>query len=212
MLLEAEKLKLSNFNITERASLFSDPEYGALYIKPDDGFTEVDQFTLKQLVKKNQLNPLKGYNKKYLEFYPDEILVEKSFRDLTKAEQFIRNFFQYFDTLSEFYCESIIDKLHKFIAISPSNKSLNCRLELVSSDSCKKFHIDNVHSRLIYTYAGPGTEIKHAVNSETSCIPSGSALIVKGYKYPEFQITTLHRSPPIAQEKIKRLLFIADYV
>ena len=212
MPLVASKIELNRFNVTEEVCLFSDSKYGALYIPPDEGFSEISQSTLKQLVKANNLNPLKDYEKKYLEFFPDDIFIERSFKELKDAEQFIRGFFEHFEDIHSFYCEGVISKLHRFVSISPSNKKVHCRIELVSGDSCKKFHVDNVESRLIYTCAGPGTQIKHPNEDEFETLPTGSALIVKGQKYPEFELTTLHRSPPIAKSNTKRLLFIADYL
>ena len=90
------------------------------------------------------------------------------------------------------------------------SSKLNCRFEILSGDSCKKFHVDAVAARMIYTCAGPGTQIRHPERESVFSLPSGSCLIVKGLKYPEFRKVTLHRSPPIENKNIKRFLFIVD--
>jgi len=70
--------------------------------------------------------------------------------------------------------------------------------------------VDNVHSRLICTYAGPGTQLRHPDDPAVVELPSGSALIVKGKRYPDFELTTLHRSPPIEGRNVKRFLLVVD--
>ena len=212
MSLLAEQQDLSMFNATEESTLFSSPSIGAMYIAPEEDFTEVSQETLIQLVEMNNQNPLKGYKAKYLQFNPDEIFIEKKSKYFHDAKQFIEGFFNHFNKTAAFHTEGVIRKLQQFISICPSDKEIHCRLELVSGDSCRKFHVDNVESRLIYTFAGPGSQIQHPDHEDFITLPSGSALIVKGFKYPNFKLTTLHRSPPIAKQKIKRLLFIADYL
>jgi len=212
MHLVAEKLQMADFNTTENAALFSNPKYGALYIAPENDFEENPQKTLSEILKLNQSNPVDGINIKRLEVTPDEIFLKKSFKDLDEAERFIINFFIHFKLCLPQHYEGIIKKLRNFVKLSNSDKEVHCRLEVLSGDSCRKFHVDNVKSRLIYTCAGPGSQIKHPSKDEFITLPSGSALVVKGFQYPDFKLATLHRSPPIAKNKIKRLLFVVDYL
>jgi hypothetical protein len=211
MFVASKSPELSKFNVTEDHSSFSDSSIGALYIPPQDDFIEIEQYVLDALVIKNHQKPLIGYDLSYLEFFPNEIFIERSFTNLSMAEQFIEDIFTQFDTISTLHRDDIISKLQTFASVIPSKKKLNCRFEVLSGNSCKKFHVDEVEARLIYTCAGPGTQVKLPSEEKHITLPSGSALIVKGEDYPEFKEVTLHRSPPIDGTNIKRFLFIADF-
>ncbi len=206
-----ESLELSHFNITEERQSFDKPNIGALYFPPHEGFSEIEQGILDSLVKNNHLEPLDGYKEKYLEFFPNELFIEKSFRDISKAEQFIENVFAHFDLIESVHYANILSKLRTFSSTISSKKKLNCRFEIVAGNSCKRFHVDRVGARLIYTCAGSGTQVKLPDEDFFITLPSGSALIVKGEDYPDFEMVTLHRSPPIEEKNIKRFLFIADF-
>ena len=207
----AEALALSHFNVTENVNSFSKSNIGALYFPPHEGFSEIEQGVLDTLVKKNHVTPLSGYDEKYLEFMPDEIFIEKAFDDSSQAEHFVEYVFNHFDLRDSIHCSNVISKLRTFTSIISSNKKLNCRFEIISGNSCKKFHVDSVDARLIYTCAGPGTQIKLPQEDNHITLPSGSALIAKGEDYPDFKLVTLHRSPPIDGKNIKRFLFIVDF-
>jgi hypothetical protein len=204
-------LDLSHFRVTEDYKSFSKPNIGALYFPPHERFTEITQNVLDLLVEKNHLKPLDGYDDKYLEFFPNEIFIETAFKDISQAEHFIKNVFNHFDMPDSNHCTDIISKLQTFTSIISPKKKLNCRFEIIAGNSCKRFHVDSVDARLIYTCAGPGTQIKRPDEKQFITLPSGSALIVKGENYQDFKEVTLHRSPPIEGTNTKRFLFIADY-
>lgn len=203
--------KLYKFNVSEDLSSFRNPQIGAIHIPAHEGFCEIEQSTLDQLVQRNHQSTLPGYEETYLEFFPDEIFIEKSFKNTHDAEQFIEKVFNHFEIIDKSHCRNIIERLRTFTGLINSPKKLNCRFEVISGNSCKKFHVDTVDARLIYTCAGPGTQLKKPEVENFITLESGSALIVKGEEYPEFKLTTLHRSPPIEGKNIKRFLFIADY-
>lgn len=202
---------ISKFNVTADNSEFINPKCGALYIPPAENFSEISQVTLNKLISLNQTTPFEGIDKYMLEFCPEEIFLEKSFSSTEEATFYVNKFFKHFSIFPAEHQLNIIKRLERFACLIPSQKQLTLRFEVLSGDSCKKFHVDTVEARLIYTCAGPGTQIKLPSNNNFITLPSGSALIAKGSEFPNFQTSTLHRSPPIQDMNIKRFLFIADF-
>ena len=91
------------------------------------------------------------------------------------------------------------------------------RLEAVTSDACRKFHIDALTARLICTYRGPGTQYGIAVNGaqpeSIATVPTGSPLVLRGTLWPEQPPASLrHRSPPIKGSGQTRLVLVLDAV
>lgn len=94
------------------------------------------------------------------------------------------------------------------------------RLEVVSTDSCRKFHGDYVSARLITTYVGPGTDWLDADGAsalargvqpvQINRMKAGDVGLFKG------RLATLHpaihRSPPISQSGERRLLMVLNPV
>ncbi|MEM9938705.1 MAG: DUF1826 domain-containing protein [Pseudomonadota bacterium] len=92
---------------------------------------------------------------------------------------------------------------------------IRLRLEAVSDDACRKFHIDNLVSRLICTYRGPGTQISLDTSesdpSPIHDVPTGAPILLKGRLWPQSQDLTLrHRSPPISGTGITRLVLVLE--
>ncbi|MCM8541410.1 MAG: DUF1826 domain-containing protein [Lentisphaeraceae bacterium] len=199
------------FNVTEDISEFNDSNIGAFYIENRKCLKEIEQRTLFEIVRRNHERPIRNYSRINLDFYPEELFLERSFKDLKKAKKFIESFFSHFQCLDLCYCDDILDKLRLFCKLVSSTKSLNCRFEVISGNSCKKFHVDTVSARLISTYAGPGTQVKNPFSNDIITLPSSTTLIVKGSMFENFKPVTLHRSPPISNLPIKRFLFVADY-
>ncbi len=95
---------------------------------------------------------------------------------------------------------------------------LEVRLEVVTTDSCRKFHADYVAARLITTYVGPGTDWLDAPEAEAVArgeqprrinrMQPGDVGLFKG------KLATLHpaihRSPPISQSGERRLLLVLN--
>lgn len=97
---------------------------------------------------------------------------------------------------------------------------LEVRLEIVTTDSCKKFHADYVLARLITTYIGDGTQWldtrdadRVAQGQEPELInqmSAGDIGIFKG-KMATSQ-PAIHRSPPIGNSGQTRLLLVFNHV
>lgn len=97
---------------------------------------------------------------------------------------------------------------------------LEVRLEVVTTDSCRKFHADYVSARLITTYVGPGTDWLDTPDAEAAArgetpgrinrMKPGDVGLFKG------KLATLHpaihRSPPISQSGETRLLLVLNPV
>ena len=94
---------------------------------------------------------------------------------------------------------------------------LRLRLDVISTDACRKFHIDAIRARLICTYRGSGTQYGistdgHAPRS-VFAVPTGSSMIMRGTLWPETPKSgLLHRSPPIEGTGETRLVLVLDPV
>ena len=89
---------------------------------------------------------------------------------------------------------------------------LNCRMELIYSDKCKRFHVDNVFLRMITTLLGPGTELQLSDELQTVLqVKTGDTVLVKGKQFPGEPTKVLHRSPKISHLGTPRLIFVMDY-
>ena len=92
------------------------------------------------------------------------------------------------------------------------------RLDIVTTDSCRKFHADYVKARLITTYAGTGTQwiegedvarvAKGAEPAIVNTLTPGDVGLFKGKMWTQDPAT--HRSPPIAGTGEYRLVLVLD--
>ena len=92
---------------------------------------------------------------------------------------------------------------------------LRLRLDVVTTNSCSKFHLDAMNARLICTYRGTGTQYgvltDAAVPDQIFTVPTGSPMILRGSKWPEVPVVGLrHRSPPISGTGESRLVLVLD--
>jgi len=97
---------------------------------------------------------------------------------------------------------------------------LEIRLEVVTTDSCRKFHADYVSARLITTYVGPGTDwldtrdaeavARGEEPSQINRMASGDVGLFKGKLATSYP--AIHRSPPISQSGETRLLLVLNPV
>ena len=92
---------------------------------------------------------------------------------------------------------------------------LRLRLEVVTGDACRKFHVDNVTARLVCTYRGTGTQLGLAARGAEPemihTVPTGQPIILRGMQWPTTPPSLLkHRSPPIAGTGEARLLLVLD--
>ncbi|MEM8679255.1 MAG: DUF1826 domain-containing protein [Planctomycetota bacterium] len=84
------------------------------------------------------------------------------------------------------------------------------RVEVTRSQSCPKFHCDNVHVRLVTTYVGPTTEYQYAGESATHVAPLFGLVFLKGHRHPNHQDRVHHRSPEVPLGE-KRLCVAIDF-
>ena len=134
----------------------------------------------------------------------------------------------------QFLTEHMTSILADFSA-ALGRRHLYGQLAAFGHDKCRKFHTDNVTVRLLCTYAGPGTEwvsneevvrenlARTDVDMETAnrsvlrtadavhrC-QAGDVLLLKGEAFDGNRgLAAVHRSPPIAERSLRRLLFKVD--
>lgn len=100
--------------------------------------------------------------------------------------------------------------------------TLRVRLEVITTNACRKWHADYVTLRCITTYAGEATQWMEATSPEQADMPHGPVIhqmdagavgLFKGRLWQE-DPTILHRSPPIAGTGAKmvepRLVLVID--
>lgn len=94
---------------------------------------------------------------------------------------------------------------------------LRMRLDVVTTNACRKFHIDAVTARLVCTYRGTGTQYGisrgGADPARVFTVATGAPMILRGTLWPERPATgLLHRSPPIEGSGESRLVLVLDPV
>lgn len=94
---------------------------------------------------------------------------------------------------------------------------LRMRLDVVTHNACRKFHIDAVKARLICTYRGAGTQYGTSVGgddpTDIAIAPTGAPMLLRGTLWPKTPRSgLLHRSPPIEGTGETRLLLVLDPV
>ncbi|KAJ55815.1 hypothetical protein ACMU_08555 [Actibacterium mucosum KCTC 23349] len=92
---------------------------------------------------------------------------------------------------------------------------LRLRLDAITTNACRKFHIDAVTARLVCTYRGQATQYGMAerghVPNEIESVPSACPVVLRGTRWPDDAPTgLLHRSPPIEGTGETRLLLVLD--
>jgi len=94
---------------------------------------------------------------------------------------------------------------------------LRLRLDVVTTNACRKFHIDAVTARLVCTYRGTGTQYGIAADGREPArvftVPTGAPILLRGTRWP-FPPPSglLHRSPPIDGTGETRLVLVLDPV
>ncbi len=92
---------------------------------------------------------------------------------------------------------------------------LRLRFDIVTTNACRKFHIDVVTARLICTYRGTGTQYGISTDGaqprRVFTVPTGAPILLRGTLWPERPKSgLLHRSPPIAGTGETRLVLVLD--
>jgi len=84
------------------------------------------------------------------------------------------------------------------------------RVEVVNTNTCPKFHCDNIRVRVVTTYHGPGTEYVFVASpDDTRRGPTGALMFLKGHKHATHADAVLHRSPMVPSGE-KRLCVVLD--
>lgn len=107
---------------------------------------------------------------------------------------------------------SEVTALARMFARVMQGDAVRMRLEIVETDACRKFHMDNVKARMLVPLTEPGTQwITAAVEQDASInqLAAGNVGLFKGRIWAE-EPAILHRSPPIAGTDISRLLLVLD--
>jgi hypothetical protein len=89
-------------------------------------------------------------------------------------------------------------------------RTANLRIEMVQTQSCPKFHCDNVHVRMVTTYHGPTTEYQFDGSETIHEAPLYGLVFLKGHKHPTHCDSVHHRSPEVPSGT-KRLCVVIDY-
>jgi len=92
---------------------------------------------------------------------------------------------------------------------------LRLRLDVVTTNACRRFHIDAVTARLVCTYRGTGTQYGISTDGAEPrrifTVPTGAPVLLRGTLWPERPCSgLLHRSPPIEGTGEARLVLVLD--
>ncbi len=92
---------------------------------------------------------------------------------------------------------------------------LRLRFDVVTTNACRKFHIDAVTARLVCTYRGTGTQYGISTDGaeprRVFTVPTGAPILLRGALWPERPESGLqHRSPPIEGTGETRLVLVLD--
>jgi len=92
---------------------------------------------------------------------------------------------------------------------------LRLRLDVVTTNACRRFHIDAVTARLVCTYRGTGTQYGISTDGAEPrrifTVPTGAPVLLRGTLWPERPRSgLLHRSPPIEGTGEARLVLVLD--
>lgn len=92
---------------------------------------------------------------------------------------------------------------------------LRMRLQTITTNTCRRFHLDAITGRLVCTYRGTGTQYGIAENGaepiHIHTTPTGAPILLRGTLSPPKPATgLLHRSPPIEGTGETRLVLVLD--
>ncbi|MGE4480264.1 DUF1826 domain-containing protein [Acidocella sp.] len=97
------------------------------------------------------------------------------------------------------------------------HQELRLRLERITGDSCRKFHVDCVGLRLLCTYKGPAVQWTKDGGVTIHEAGTGAVVLLKGKHFANWSEAdgVLHRSPPLSghpRPETARLLLTLDEV
>ncbi len=97
---------------------------------------------------------------------------------------------------------------------------LRLRLDVVTGNACRRFHVDAITARLVCTYRGTGTQYGIAREGQEPArvftTPTGAPILLRGKLWPvsgeagPSGARLLHRSPPIEGSGETRLVLVLD--
>ncbi len=101
-----------------------------------------------------------------------------------------------------------------FAGLTPA-PYLRLRFDVITTNACRKFHIDAITARLICTYRGTGTQYGISTDGaeprRVFTVPTGAPILLRGTLWPERPKSgLLHRSPPIEGTGETRLVLVLD--
>ncbi len=110
-----------------------------------------------------------------------------------------------------------VSALAEIFAELKNTPYLRLRLQAVSTNACRKFHIDAITARLVCTYRGPGTQYGISTDGQHPArvfsVATGAPILLRGTLWPEKPASgMLHRSPPIEGTGTTRLVLVLDAV
>lgn len=108
-----------------------------------------------------------------------------------------------------------ITALAHFFADAMSVAHLRLRLDVITGNACRRFHIDAVTARFLCTYRGTGTQFGVSTDGqeprEIFTVPTGAPILMRGTEWPDPNASgLLHRSPPIEGTGETRLVLVLD--
>lgn len=110
-----------------------------------------------------------------------------------------------------------ISALAEIFADLTNTPYLRLRLQAVTTNACRKFHIDAITARLVCTYRGQGTQYGISTDgldpARVYSVRTGAPILLRGTLWPEKPASgLLHRSPPIEGTGETRLVLVLDAV
>lgn len=110
-----------------------------------------------------------------------------------------------------------ITTLAQVYATLMDTKTVRLRLDVITTNACRKFHIDAVTSRLVCTYRGTGTQYGVSRGGDDPhrvfTVATGAPILLRGTLWPpNLPFDILHRSPPIEGTGETRLVLVLDPV
>ncbi|MEM6887405.1 MAG: DUF1826 domain-containing protein [Pseudomonadota bacterium] len=110
----------------------------------------------------------------------------------------------------------IVELSHLFSNVL-SARYLKMRLEVITTNACRKFHIDAVTARMVCTYRGSGTQYGVSIDGNDPrrvfTVQTGAPIMLRGSLWPVSKPPQLvHRSPPIDGTGETRLVLVLDQV
>ncbi len=194
------------------------------------------------IVQNNQYKPHNLFDNVVLEnrkAVPEiEAYLNNTFDQLKSLDYFIDDIFdaeEVFEVLDEDLPNSSYDankgyfindvvRLSELFFKRTKSKKIRLKIEIVKTDMCRLFHVDNYRQRLLCTYKGPGTEWLNNSNVNRKGLGKGcnesivrnfdkvnkasefEVLLLRGLKYGRDHLGIVHRSPPIENQSKKRIL------